>query len=152
MARGELYLQNCDGGRLYIGQTTDSTGLHVATSTATGPMNAGIADWNRTMSRSPVIIPVPGQEPMGFDMNYIEADTVTLNTTWYDGIGDSSTYHYAETFFKKTNLSDSSRPYTLILGERTYSVFLDRWTTSGAGGHGDTINVSISLQIVEADA
>jgi hypothetical protein len=26
---------------------------------------------------------------------------------------------------------------------------LDRWTTSGAGGHGDTIQVSISLQIVE---
>lgn len=151
MARGDLYLQNCDGGRLYIGQTVDSSGLHRALESATGPQYAGIADWSRTMSRSPIIIPVPDQEPMGFDMNFIEADTITLNTTWYDGIGDSSTYYYAETFFKKTNLSDTSKPYTLILGERTYSVLLDRWTTSGAGGHGDTIQVSISLQIVEAD-
>lgn len=149
MGRGELYLENYDGGRLYIGQTTDSSGLHRATGTETGPMNAGIADWTRTMSRSPIIIPVPDQEPMGFDMNFIEADTITINTTWYDGIANDSTYYYAETFFKKTNLSDTSKPYTLVLGERTYSVLLDRWTTSGAGGHGDTIQVSISLQIVE---
>lgn len=149
MGRGELYLENYDGGRLYIGQTTDSSGLHRATRSATGPMNAGIADWTRTMSKSPIIIPIPDQWPMGFDMNYIEADTITINTTWYDGIGDDSTYYYAETFFKKTNLSDSSKPYTLVLGERTYSVLLDRWTTSGAGGHGDTIQISISLQIVE---
>lgn len=142
-------MENCDGGRLYIGQTVDSTGLHRATGTATGPNNAGIGDWNRTMNRSPIIIPVPDQEPMGFDMNYIEADTITLNTTWYDGIGDESTYYYAEGFFKKKDVSDTSKPYKLVLGEREYSVLLDRWTSSGAGGYGDTIQVSISLQIVE---
>ena len=149
MARGELYLENFDGGRLYIGQTVDKDGLHRATETATGPMNAGIADWTRTMSKSPIIIPVPDQWPMGFDMNYIEADTITINTTWYDGIGNNSTYYYAEQFFKKVGYSDTSKPFTLVLGEREYSVMLDRWTASGAGGHGDTIQVSISLQIVE---
>ena len=149
MARGEVYLENVDGGRLYIGQTTIGGELPRALETATGPSYAGIADWTRTMSKSPIIIPVPDQEPIGFDLNFIESDTITINTTWLDGIGDSSTYHYAEGFFKKENYSDTYVPYTLILGERTYYVLLERWTVSGAGGHGDTINVSFSLQIVE---
>lgn len=146
MARGELYLENVDGEKLHLGQTV--IGGLLSTQAAT---HGGIADWTRTMSKAPIIIPIPDQWPIGFDMNYIEADTITINTTWYDGIGDSSTYYKAEKFFKKEASSDTSKPFMLMLGEREYSVMLDRWTASGAGGHGDTINVSISMQIVEPE-
>lgn len=151
MGRGELYLENYDGERLYIGQTTDSSGLHRATGTATGPMNAGIADWTRTMTKSPILIPIPDQWPIGFDLNFIESDSIVINTTWFDGIGDTSTYYTAEKFFKKENSSMPSAPFHLVIGERDYYVMLERWTVSGAGGHGDTVNVSIMLQIVEGE-
>lgn len=148
MARGECYLEDVDGTKLHLTQTVINGVLDTQAAT-----HGGIIDWSRTMSKSPIIIPVPDQEPMGFDMNYIEGDTITINTTWFDGLGTgtTTTYGKAEQFFKKMNVSDTSSPYRLQLGEREYYVLLDRWTASGAGGHGDTIQTSVSLQIVEGE-
>lgn len=146
MARGEIYLENVDGSKLHLGQTVIGGQLNTQAAT-----HGGIADWTRTMTKSPILIPIPDQWPIGFDLNFIESDSIVINTTWFDGIGDTSTYYTAEKFFKKENSSMPSAPFHLVIGERDYYVMLERWTASGAGGHGDTVNVSIMLQIVEGE-
>lgn len=150
MARGELYLTSYDGSiKLNLIQMiTASVQTMGATWASTPVAYGGVGNITRTLTKTPVVIPVPNQEPIGFDMNMIEADTIRINTTWYDGL--NGTYASAENFFYKRTfpIGQKQYPYHLIMGEKEYWVMLQNWTADLNGGHGDTIPVSISLTIV----
>ena len=145
MARGELYLESPNGAiklhlaHLIVGATLNTCATH-----------GGIQGISRTLSKNPIVIPVPDQEPIGIDINMIESDTFRINTTWFDGIANGSTYASAEAFFLKTGWSseDKMKPYRFQMGERTYYVMLTTWTADLTGGWGDTIPVSINLAVV----
>ena len=149
MARGELFLSSGSGISpatiLYLTQFMDSAGLHTV-----GATYAGVQDITRTFSKQPIVIPLPDQEPMGFDLNIVESDTISIQTMWFDGTGATSTYKKAEAFFIKRDFTDKMQPYILTWGENTYSVMLDRWVASQQGGHGDTLSVSINLMVVSS--
>lgn len=143
--RGELYLQSPDGTqKLYLAQQYVN---NVLTTTAS---YGAIGTINRVLSKNVIITPIPDSEPIGIDLNMIESDTFRINTTWFDGIVDGSTYTQAESFFKKEGwaAADKLKPYTFIMGERTYQVMLNSWTADLTGGWGDSIPVTISLFIV----
>lgn len=153
MARGELYLSSLSPN----GAATLSLLQSMTTSTEGGQASFGPAtthgamtDITMTFSKSPIIIPIPDQKPMGFDLNIIESWTIVLNTTWYDGIG-GTTYNEAEEFFTKDGWEDTMKPYKLTWGVKEYYVQLDRWSVTQRGGYGDTIDVSISFMVVASE-
>jgi hypothetical protein len=146
MARGDLYLESPNGtATLYIGQTI--TGGTLKTTDAT---YGGVQSINRTLSKTPIIIPVPNQEPIGLDLNMIESDTIRINTIWFDGIGPNSTYIAAENFFMKVGWPDADKmkPYRFQMGSWQCWVMLNTWTADLSGGWGDTLPVTISLSVV----
>lgn len=157
MARGDLYLESPAGTKLYIAQTlTASTMPSSDWSSWTGKNlpHGGIQSINRTFSKNPILCPIPDDEPIGIDINIIESDTIRINTIWFDGIADGSTYATAETMFKKSDWSveDKMKPYRLQMGEREHYVMLNTWTSDLTGGWGDTIPVTITLSIVQSPA
>lgn len=156
MARGDLYLSNfSDTWRLYLSQTirTDEiTGC--ATLVTEHATHGGVQSITRTFNKNPIIIPLPDSEPLGIDINFIESDTIRINTMWFDGIGDDSTYYKAEQFFSKIEpatvwtADEKMKPYKFQMGERQYHVMLTSWTADLTGGWGDTVPVTLSLSIV----
>lgn len=157
MARGDLYLETPAGVKLYIAQTlTASTSPAADWSSWSGKSLAhgGIQSINRTLTKTPILCPIPDDDPIGVDINIIESDTIRINTIWFDGIGDNSTYLAAENMFLKRGWSveNKTKPYRLTMGDRQYYVMLNTWTADLTGGWGDTIPVSISLSIVQTPA
>lgn len=157
MARGDLYLESPSGTKLYLAHTlTASTMPSTDWADWSGKSlpHGGIQNISRSMSKNPIIIPIPDSEPIGVDINMIESDTFRISTMWFDGIAEGSTYASAEQMFMKTDWSteDKSKPYRFQIGERQYYVMLNTWTADLTGGWGDTVPVTISLSIVQAPA
>lgn len=157
MARGDLYLESPAKSKLYLAQTIVASTMPASNWENWGGRSlphGGIQSISRSMTKNPIIIPIPDSEPIGVDINMIEADTFRISTIWFDGIANGSTYASAETMFMKSDwaIADRSKPYRFQMGEREYYVMLNSWTADLTGGWGDTIPVTISLSIVQAPA
>jgi hypothetical protein len=150
MTEGEVAL-----GYFKTSATTSDIGwFYFATSDSTKSATLGQNNCTigRAMTRSPIIIPIPNADSIGFDIGYTESDTITITTTWTDGIKSGSQYRTFWDVFKEGTGQYSAHkntPKPFKWSDNDLFVLVRSANMTQNPGGGDIIEMRVTLEVVQ---
>ena len=108
----------------------------------------GIQSIDKGFTAAPMLIPIPLQMPVSWDIGMVDSGTFTIAAVWFDGLeGRDSILQDLRT--EKTLVTEKYRmsPYILFLSNRAYPVMMTGYSSNIVGGQGDIISIRLGLAI-----
>jgi|WetSurMetagenome_2_1015567.scaffolds.fasta_scaffold01555_12 hypothetical protein len=146
-------------GQLKLSWYTTGTTMQTATLSFVGGNSQlqGVTDFSRSLTKTPVEVPIPQQDSVSFDIGLTESDSINVHAILYDGWGGTidtlvKAFKYRTTGDGTAGVdtSNSVKPYKLEFGE-----YFSEWVTfknlsaNMTMGHGYEINVTMMFGVVK---
>lgn len=112
----------------------------------------GIQSVDKSFSASPILVPLPLDFAVGYDIGFIESAVITIAGVWFDGItGRDEIMEDLRTCKSLVDVNRSQSPYVLLLSNRAYFVMLTGYSSNIIGGQGDVISFRLGLSICSGE-
>ena len=99
----------------------------------------------RSISKEPIIIPIPRNNAMAFDIGFVPTDTITINSIWVD-----TERTQAATFARAIRFWDPATSYIFRMGSwGTMNVKVRNFSVTEEAGKGDIMNTRTVLEVVQ---
>lgn len=108
----------------------------------------GIQSVDKSFSSAPVLIPIPLEFPIGYDIGFVESSVLTIAGVWFDGLhGRDQVMEDLRTSKKLVTDKYRMSPYVFLLSDRAYFVMMTGYSSNIVGGQGDIISFRLGLSI-----
>lgn len=108
----------------------------------------GIQSVDKGFTAAPMLIPIPLQMPVSWDIGMVDSGVITIAGVWFDGLdGRDSVLEDLRT--EKSHVTEQYRmsPFFLFLSKRAYPVMITGYSSNIVGGQGNIISFRLGLAI-----
>jgi len=126
----------------------------------------GIQSVDKGFTASPILIPLPEELQIGWDIGFVESGTITIAGVWFDGLGmvtmSTGTQGQTKQTYSRDIIIEDLRttkslikeecrqsPLILLLSSRAYPVLITGYSSNIIGGQGNTISIRLGLAICQ---
>lgn len=104
----------------------------------------GVTDIGRSLSKSPISVPIPWADAIGFDIGLTESDMITIHAIFYDGWGGA-----IKTLIDCYKYRGGTKSLLLEMGANfSKSVTFNSLSANMTMGHGNEINCSMTFGVI----
>lgn len=117
-----------------------------------GTDDAYTLDVTYSLSKNPIVIPMPNAENYGFDIGFTESESITVNMTALDSASSGSLAMTLKNAIRKqTGVAAGSlnKPMTFVWGDNTFYVLPRGLTIKQESGQGDIVSFTLQLEVVK---